>query len=31
MVGRVSRELDATEEIWHFMQANARQTKANNP
>jgi polyhydroxybutyrate depolymerase len=30
LVGRVSRELDATEEIWKFMQANARAMKAKS-
>jgi len=28
LVGRVSREVDATEEIWKFMQANARAMQA---
>jgi polyhydroxybutyrate depolymerase len=31
MVGRVSRELDATEEIWRFMKGHARQAKVKFP
>jgi polyhydroxybutyrate depolymerase len=31
LVGRVSREIDATEEIWTFMQAHRRKNMANTP